>query len=49
MNIPTEIGSNWPSGFREKDLNVKVYGRQQQTPSNGNTTRVVWAKNATDL
>ena len=26
MNIPTKFGSNWPSGFREEDKNVKAYG-----------------------
>ena len=34
MNIPTKFGSNWPSGFREEDTNVKCYG--QQTPSDSN-------------
>ena len=29
MNIPT--GSNWPSGFREEDKNVKAYGRQRRS------------------
>jgi len=27
LNIPTELDSHWPSGFREEDSNVNVYGR----------------------
>ena len=30
MNIPTKFGSNWPSGFREEDTNVKYYGQQRR-------------------
>ena len=27
MNIHTKFSANWPSRFREEDLNVKVYGQ----------------------
>jgi len=30
MNIPMKFGSNLPSGFREEDFNVKVYGRRHR-------------------
>ena len=30
LNIPTEFDSNWSSGFREVDKNVKVYGQRRQ-------------------
>ena len=30
LAIPTKFGSNWPSGFREEDKNVKAYGRQRR-------------------
>jgi hypothetical protein len=28
MKIPTKLDSNWPSGLREEDYNVKAYRRR---------------------
>ena len=49
MNISTKIDSNWPSGFREEDKNVKVYGRRRGRERKVMTTphmTLWWAKNA---
>ena len=35
MNIPIKLGSNWPSGFREEYLNVKVHPQQPPRPPFG--------------
>jgi hypothetical protein len=32
--IPTKFGANWHSGFREEDLNIKVYRRRMQRDGN---------------
>jgi len=42
MNIPTKLGYNWLSDFREENKNVKVYRRWCQQwwrmPSDGNVS-----------
>ena len=38
LNILTKFGSNWPSGFREEDWNVKVYGRRPGWTQNDDNT-----------
>ena len=39
MNISTKFGSNWPSGFGERDDNLNAYGqRRWQMPSDDNTS-----------
>ena len=47
MNISTKIDSNWPSGFREEDKNVKAYGRRRGRERKVMTTphmTLWWAK-----
>ena len=38
--IPARFGLIWFSGFRGEDLNVKVYARRRQMPSDGKSSQL---------
>ena len=42
--IPARFGVIWFRGFREEDLNLKVYDMRRRTPSDGKNSHGLWLK-----